>query len=82
MDIKKHDTAVVFTNPQNEVSRDKDRGRTPVADSVKESKTVENMEYRLEKPKEVKVSIGELYGCLCHQVSEDVPTSGSSGDKD
>lgn len=82
MDIKKRDTAVVFTKPQNEVSSDKDLGRTPIASSVKENKMVENREYRLEKPKGAKMSIGELYGCLCHQAPEDVPPSGSSNDKD
>ena len=47
MDIKKRDTAVVFTKPQNEVSSDKDLGRTPIASSVKENKMVEIREYRL-----------------------------------
>jgi nicotinamidase-related amidase len=44
MDINKNDTAVVFIDPQNEVLSDKGRAWGAVGDSVKENKTVENME--------------------------------------
>jgi nicotinamidase-related amidase len=44
MDINKNDTAVVFIDPQNEVLSDKGRAWGAVGDSVRENKTVENME--------------------------------------
>jgi nicotinamidase-related amidase len=44
MDINKHDTAVVFIDPQNEVLSEKGLAWGSVGDSVKENKTVENME--------------------------------------
>ena len=44
MNIHKNDTAVVFIDPQNEVLSDKGRAWGAVGDSVRENKTVENME--------------------------------------
>jgi nicotinamidase-related amidase len=44
MDINKNDTAVVFIDPQNEVLSEKGLVWGSVGDSVKENKTVENME--------------------------------------
>jgi len=44
MDINKKDTAVVFIDPQNEVLSEKGLAWGAVGDSVKENKTVENME--------------------------------------
>ena len=44
MDINKNDTAVVFIDPQNEVLSEKGLAWGSVGDSVKENKTVENME--------------------------------------
>ena len=44
MQINKSDTAIVFIDPQNEVSSEKDLAWSFVGDSVKENKTVENME--------------------------------------
>jgi nicotinamidase-related amidase len=44
MDINKNDTAVVFIDPQNEVLSEKGLAWGAVGDSVKENKTVENME--------------------------------------
>jgi len=44
MDINKIDTAVVFIDPQNEVLSDKGLAWGAVGESVKENKTVENME--------------------------------------
>ncbi len=44
MDINKDDTAVVFIDPQNEVLSDKGLAWGAVGDSVRENKTVENME--------------------------------------
>jgi nicotinamidase-related amidase len=44
MNINKNDTAVVFIDPQNEVLSDKGLAWGAVGDSVRENKTVENME--------------------------------------
>jgi len=44
MDINKKDTAVVFIDPQNEVLSDKGLAWEVVGESVRENKTVENME--------------------------------------
>jgi nicotinamidase-related amidase len=44
MDINKNDTAVVFIDPQNEVLSDKGLAWGAVGESVRENKTVENME--------------------------------------
>ncbi|MGH8069422.1 MAG: ABC transporter substrate binding protein [Candidatus Entotheonellia bacterium] len=44
MDINKNDTAVVVTDPQNAVLSEKGVGWGLVGDSVKENKTVENIE--------------------------------------
>jgi nicotinamidase-related amidase len=44
MDISKNDTAVVFIDPQNEVLSEQGLAWEVVGDSVKENKTVENME--------------------------------------
>jgi nicotinamidase-related amidase len=44
MDINKNDTAVVFIDPQNEVLSEKGLAWGAVGDSVRENKTVENME--------------------------------------
>jgi len=52
MDINKNDTAVVFIDPQNEVLSDKGRAWGAVGDSVRENKTVENMERIFKAAKE------------------------------
>jgi nicotinamidase-related amidase len=52
MDINKNDTAVVFIDPQNEVLSEKGRAWGAVGDSVKENKTVENMERIFKAAKE------------------------------
>ena len=44
MEINKKDTAVVITNPQNDFLSEKGVTRALVGDSVKENKTVENIE--------------------------------------
>jgi nicotinamidase-related amidase len=44
MDINKNDTAAVFIDPQNEVLSEQGLAWGAVGDSVKENKTVENME--------------------------------------
>ena len=44
MNINNNDTAVVFIDPQNEVLSDKGLAWGAVGDSVRENKTVENME--------------------------------------
>lgn len=82
MDIKKGGIAGVATDRQNGLSSDKGVASASVGHSVREGKSVENIEYRLEKSKGAKISIGALYGCLCHQAMEDVRTSGSSDDQD
>jgi hypothetical protein len=45
MDINKNDTAVVFIDPQNEVLSETGLAWGAVGDSVRENKTVENMEH-------------------------------------
>jgi nicotinamidase-related amidase len=50
--IHKNDTAVVFIDPQNEVLSDKGRAWGAVGDSVRENKTVENMERIFKAAKE------------------------------
>ncbi len=52
MNIDKNDTAVVFIDPQNEVLSDKGRAWGAVGDSVRENKTVENMERIFKAAKE------------------------------
>ena len=52
MKIHKNDTAVVFIDPQNEVLSDKGRAWGAVGDSVRENKTVENMERIFKAAKE------------------------------
>src|SRR6266850_4804427 len=52
MDINKNDTAVVFIDPQNEVLSDKGLAWGLVGDSVRENKTVENMERIFKAAKE------------------------------
>jgi nicotinamidase-related amidase len=52
MDINKTDTAVVFIDPQIEVLSDKGRAWGLVGDSVRENKTVENMERIFKAAKE------------------------------
>src|SRR2546422_3691025 len=52
MDINKNDTAVVFIYPQNEVLSDKGLAWGAVGDSVRENKTVENMERIFKAAKE------------------------------
>jgi hypothetical protein len=42
--FNRSDTAVVFTDPQNDVLSEKGRAWGLVGDSVKQNKTVENME--------------------------------------
>jgi nicotinamidase-related amidase len=42
--IRKSDTAIVFIDPQNEVLSEKGLGWGAVGDSVRENKTIENME--------------------------------------
>jgi nicotinamidase-related amidase len=44
MNIDKNDTAVVFIDPQNEVLSDKGLAWGAVGESIRENKTVENME--------------------------------------
>ena len=44
MQINRNDTAVVFIDPQNEVLSDKGAAWVAVGESVRENKTVENME--------------------------------------
>jgi len=52
MDINKNDTAVVFIDPQNEVLSDKGLAWGAVGDSVRENKTVGNMERIFKAAKE------------------------------
>ena len=52
MDINKNDTAVVFIDPQNEVLSETGLAWGAVGDSVKENKTVENMERIFKAAKE------------------------------
>ena len=52
MDINKGDTAVVFIDPQNEVLSETGLAWGAVGDSVKENKTVENMERIFKAAKE------------------------------
>jgi len=52
MNINKNDTAVVFIDPQNEVLSDKGIAWGSVGDSVRENKTVENMERIFKAAKE------------------------------
>lgn len=52
MDINKTDTAVVFIDPQNEVLSEKGLAWAAVGESVKENKTVENMERIFKAAKE------------------------------
>ena len=52
MNINKNDTAVVFIDPQNEVLSEKGRAWAAVGDSVRENKTVENMERIFKAAKE------------------------------
>ena len=52
MDINKNDTAVVFIDPQNEVLSENGRAWGAVGDSVKENKTVENIERIFKAAKE------------------------------
>jgi nicotinamidase-related amidase len=52
MKIHKNDTAVVFIDPQNEVLSDKGRAWGAVGDSVRENKTVENIERIFKAAKE------------------------------
>ena len=52
MDINQNDTAVVFIDPQNEVLSDKGLAWGAVGESVRENKTVENMERIFKAAKE------------------------------
>jgi nicotinamidase-related amidase len=52
MNINKHDTAVVFIDPQNEVLSEKGLAWGAVGESVRENKTVENMERIFKAAKE------------------------------
>jgi nicotinamidase-related amidase len=52
MNLNKDDTAVVFIDPQNEVLSEKGRAWGVVGDSVRENKTVENMERIFKAAKE------------------------------
>ena len=52
MDINKNDTAVVFIDPQNDVLSDKGLAWGAVGESVRENKTVENMERIFKAAKE------------------------------
>ena len=63
MDINKNDTAVVFIDPQNEVLSDKGLAWRSVGESVKENKTVENMEriFKAAKQKGYEVFISPHY---------------------
>jgi nicotinamidase-related amidase len=53
MNINKNDTAVVFIDPQNEVLSEKGLAWGAVGDSVRENKTVENMERIFKAAKEI-----------------------------
>jgi nicotinamidase-related amidase len=53
MNINKNDTAVVFIDPQNEVLSNKGGAWGAVGDSVKENKTVENMERIFKAAKQI-----------------------------
>src|SRR5262250_1151153 len=63
MDINKGDTAVVFIDPQNDVLSDKGLAWALVGDSVRENKTVENMEriFKTAKEKGFEVFISPHY---------------------
>jgi nicotinamidase-related amidase len=63
MNINKNDTAVVFIDPQNEVLSEKGRAWAAVGDSVRENKTVENMEriFRAAKENGFEVFISPHY---------------------
>jgi nicotinamidase-related amidase len=63
MDINKGDTAVVFVDPQNDVLSDKGLAWALVGDSVRENKTVENMEriFKTAKEKGFEVFISPHY---------------------
>jgi nicotinamidase-related amidase len=63
MNINKNDTAVVFIDPQNEVLSEKGRAWGAVGDSVRENKTVENMEriFRAAKENGFEVFISPHY---------------------
>jgi hypothetical protein len=37
--------------------------------------------YRPQKPTEPKISVGELYGCLCHQALDGLPALDSRADQ-
>ena len=72
MDLDKNDTAVVFIDPQNEVLSEKGRAWGAVGDSVKENRTVENMEriFKAAKQKgyEVFISPHYFFAFLAHAV--------------
>jgi nicotinamidase-related amidase len=63
MDINKNDTAVVFIDPQNEVLSETGLAWAAVGDSVRENKTVENMEriFKAAKEKGFEVFISPHY---------------------
>jgi len=63
MNINRNDTAVVFIDPQNEVLSEKGRAWAAVGDSVRENKTVENMEriFRAAKENGFEVFISPHY---------------------
>ncbi|HMF47969.1 MAG TPA: cysteine hydrolase [Candidatus Saccharimonadales bacterium] len=63
MNIHKNDTAVVFIDPQNEVLSDKGLAWGAVGESVKENKTVENMEriFKVAKENRFEVFISPHY---------------------
>jgi len=63
MDLNRDDTAVVFIDPQNDVLSEQGLGWGAVGDSVKENKTVENMEriFKAAKDKGFEVFISPHY---------------------
>ena len=61
MDINRNDTAVVFIDPQNEVLSDKGLAWGSVGDSVRENRTVENMERIFKAAKASRVGL-RLHG--------------------
>lgn len=63
MNINKNDTAVVVIEPQNDVLSEKGRAWELVGDSVKENKTVENIEriFKAAKQRDFEVFISPHY---------------------
>jgi|RhiMetdeSRZDD1v2_1073273.scaffolds.fasta_scaffold1826211_2 hypothetical protein len=43
---------------------------------------IRDEKYRPQKSMEPKISVGELYGCLCHQAFDGLPALDSRADQD